>query len=97
VTVSSIATAIVVGFVVGGAVRLAGDRSTPAWVLLTAGVAAALAGAAAARLIGIDTSRLGPPEVLIQIAAAGLAVAGAVVLPRCTDAAWRSDDREEAT
>ena len=96
-TVTSIATAIIVGCVVGGAARLAGDRGTPAWVLLTAGVAAALAGATVARLAGIDTSRPGPPEVLVQIGAAGLAVAGAVMPSRRTGAAWRPDDREEAT
>jgi hypothetical protein len=78
-TIAGIATALVVGSVLGGAAALA-TRSrgrVPAWVLISVGVAAALAGAMLARLAGLDGSRMRLAELTAPAVTAGIALAGA--------------------
>ncbi|RZU51187.1 hypothetical protein EV385_2989 [Krasilnikovia cinnamomea] len=80
-TITSITAALVIGGVLGAAAALAlGDRRRiPVWVLISVGVAAALAATVLARLAGLDASRLRLAELLVQIVAAAVAlvVAGA--------------------
>lgn len=83
-TVPSIMAALAAGCAVGGlgGLLVRGRHPVPAWVLLAAGVAGALAGAMIVRLVGMEASRLGIAEVGIQVVAAGLAVVGAAGRPR---------------
>ena len=76
-TVVSIATALIVGCSIGAVAALAtqGRRSVPVWVLISASVAAALAGVVLAWLVGLDGSGLWFAELLVQASAAVLAVA----------------------
>lgn len=80
-TGTSLATAVVVGLVVGLLVRwlVPACRSVPFWLPPAVGVGAAVLGTVTARLGGVDTSQVSLVELVLQVTLAGLGV-GAVAL-----------------
>jgi hypothetical protein len=80
-TETSIITAVAVGLVVGVLVRwlVPACRRVPFWLPPAVGVAAAVMGTVAARLGGVDSSRVSAVELVLQLVLACSAV-GAVAL-----------------
>jgi hypothetical protein len=75
-TASSLLTALAVGLLIGVTGHWIGrtTRRLPLWLPPAVGVGAALLGTIAARLAGVDSVRVSPVEVGLQIALATLAV-----------------------
>ncbi|MET8147081.1 hypothetical protein ACIBSW_12455 [Actinoplanes sp. NPDC049668] len=75
-TVSSLATAVAVGTLLGliGRWTLPTGRRIPFWVPLALAVGAAVLGTVIGRLAGIDASGVSPMEVILQVVFAGAAV-----------------------
>lgn len=76
-TVTSLLTALAVGLFIGVIGYRIGrtTRHAPIWLPPAVGIGAALLGTVAARLAGIDSPRVSPVEIGLQLALATVAVA----------------------
>ena len=76
-TATSLLTALAIGLIIGVVGHRIGraTRHLPLWLPPAVGVGAALLGTIGARLAGIDSARVSPVEIGLQIGLAALAVA----------------------
>lgn len=83
-TATSLLTAVTAGMVIGFAGHWIGRTAgkVPLWLPPAVGVGAALLGTVAARLAGIDTARVSPVEIVLQI---GLAAGAVTAVALTTD------------
>jgi uncharacterized membrane protein YeaQ/YmgE (transglycosylase-associated protein family) len=75
-TASSLITAVAVGLVLGALAwcLVPACRRVPFWLPSAVGVGAAGLGTVIARLAGVDTSRVSPVELVLQVALAALSL-----------------------
>ncbi len=75
-TASSLIAAVAVGLVLGVLAwwLVPACRRVPFWLPSAVGVGAAVLGTVIARLAGVDTSRVSPVELVLQVAVAALSL-----------------------
>ncbi|PRY20127.1 hypothetical protein [Pseudosporangium ferrugineum] len=75
-TISSLATAVAVGTLLGlcGRWAVPAGRSIPFWVPLAVAVGAAVLGSVVSHVVGIRATGISPLEVVLQVMCAGVAV-----------------------
>ncbi|WP_327035016.1 GlsB/YeaQ/YmgE family stress response membrane protein [Micromonospora ureilytica] len=83
-SIAGLVTALLVGVAAGllGRLVIPGRREAPAWLTVSVGVVAALAGTIAAQLAGVDTGTLNLVALVIQVGLAGSSVVLVVATAR---------------